>query len=175
ETLLRISTSYRLFLFEVRMLQLNTKRKEYDYKSARKLPVVKRVIAFVGQLSTTEPQHIHNRKLREVFGKESNDFAKHLKAMTIVKVSQQYIVGKQSQSYVRNDEGLNRLIELSGVSKAQAVIEALPEETRQELETGNIEYKEGDNRFYHSLINLKRDIKREFWGTFGYDHDYDIE
>lgn len=157
------------------MLQLTTTRKTFDYTDKRKLPVVRRVIAFVSQMSTTTPTQLHNRKLREVFGKESNDFAKHLKAITLVKVSQQYIVGKQSQSYVRNEEGLNRLVEQSGITAAEAIAEALPEQQRQELESGDIEYIEGDNRFYHSLINLKRETKREFWESFGYNYDYDIE
>ncbi len=159
------------------MLELKTNKKIYNYTDSRKLPVVKRVIAFVSQLSETDAQPIHNKKLCEIFGNASNDFAKHLKQLTLVKVNPQYIVGQTSQSYIRKSEGLEILKRAIGFGDRE-VAEVLTGSYSQfddEIKSGVFVYNEKGNRFYHSLQMLRREIKDAFWQQHGYIYNIDIE
>lgn len=159
------------------MVGLKLRTAKYDYTTSRRIGVVKRVIAFVCELSATDAVPLHTKKLREVFGKESNDFAKHLKALCLVKVSGQYIVGKQSQSYVRNEEGVQRLIDAVGLKQEDvgALLIDQYAEYQSEIESGSFKYNEKDNRFYHAFQNIKKTNKQSFWASHGYHHDLDIE
>lgn len=159
------------------MLKLNTTKKAYDYCTARRVPVVRRVIAFLADLSTTQAQQIHYKKLREVFGKESNDFVKHLKALTLVKVSQQYIVGEQSQAYIRNEQGFQTLLDAANIDRQNVgtIVADRYEQYNSEIATGKFVYNEQGNRFYHPLQNMARENKGAFWASHGYTVDLDIE
>jgi hypothetical protein len=170
-------TTQGIVYWEIEMLELKAK-KAFNYTGSRQLPVVKRVIAFVSQLSASEPQQIGASKLREVFGKETNEFAKHLKLMVLFRTSKQYIKGLQYQQYVRKDEGFNQLKELAGISDEEVGTLVAEQYTQwnPEIQSGVFVYNEQSNRFYHPLQSIIKKVdKPAFWRVHGYNHDIDID
>lgn len=123
------------------------------------------------QLSTTSPEPVHHNKLREIFGTASNPLSAYLRS-NLLKPVGGYIVGEQSQCYLLNESGFEKLRVLS---QHMVTTSCAPrDKVYPELKTLTFTYKDQSQRYWHPLQNIKREHKASFWRGY-LPFNYDIE
>ncbi len=159
------------------MLTLNTVRRQYDYTAPRRLAVVKRVIAFAAELSATRPQAFTRQGCVRCSAVSPTISHSTSRPWYWSRSAQQYIVASKAQMYVRNPEGLERLVGAVGMAASEVPRLVADRSTRydSEIATGAFVYNAKSNRFHHGLHQIRRVNKPAFWARHGYCYDYDIE
>jgi len=107
-----------------------------------------RALGFVcGVMSTTKSQSWSSRYIDRYLGSQRNDLSKYLR------------------------EALN----LTNIQTYPSVVEVAKEDHLAELVTGNFDYNDKSNRYWHPLQRYRRQHRTQILADHGYQHQYDIE
>jgi len=141
-----------------------------------------RALGFVcGVMSTTKSQSWSSRYIDRYLGSQRNDLSKYLRENLLI-VTDEFYRYNSSQNkckeYRLNQIGLDHLREalnLTNIQTYPSVVEVAKEDHLAELVTGNFDYNDKSNRYWHPLQRYRRQHRTQILADHGYQHQYDIE
>lgn len=169
-------------------------RYEPNTKDPRVLKRIRAAYAYtLANFSDKESPH-SMLAITKKFGQAQTDLSQWLMRTLLTCTDTHYSnAASLSMKYVINIEGallIDQLLhgsldkvfskaEIEDINKGSlqnTVVTAMyAEDFKDELATGDFEYKDQSERLWHPIQNIKKDYKRNLLGKQGYRHEYDIE
>lgn len=130
-------------------------------------------LAFVEQYIKDQPRWLSTREISKHFGWLGRPLGKYLKEQLLICTDPYFNMHSgQCKKYQKNTEGVLALKSLLGIENLPVIVS---ESIKEQLDTGEFEYKQSSNREYHPLQNEPKRIKRPLLAAKGYRHEYDIQ
>lgn len=128
-------------------------------------------LEWVGKYITARPNWLSTREIDRHFGQGQLALSQWLrsKLLCVVDPYSNYLTGT-CKTYCRNYDGYYELQQLLKPDQIQKI----QDQHQTELETGNFSYTESNNREFHPLQWVKKEIRTEVLVKNGYRYDYDI-
>jgi len=141
---------------------------------------IKKAIGFAhGVMSETKPHPWSTRYIDRYFGSQRNDLSKYLRKilLTCVKSSwnkdqgrcKEYVLNKQGFEFLRDQIGLKDNKQIYPI-----VVDQVAQAHCDELGSGQFQYTDKSQRFWHPLQNYRRTYRTQILQDHGYKFHYDI-
>lgn len=149
---------------------------ELNIKDPRVLKRIEKSVQWARKyLSPTKSSWLSTREIDKHLGSQRNDLSKHLRGLLLTCTNDNYSKAKkQCKQYCLNQQGLDYLMAITTTQLQYCVVE-VPAELKQQLESGNFQYKDSSDRLFNPIQNIKRGAKKQLLKEHGYKYEYDIQ
>ena len=138
----------------------------------------KAIKAITRYLHTEDHQHEFDRRWLNVnLGRTTDNLGRYLRRHLLKCKSHYYskTLGI-AKTYQLRSEGINKILNyLNMPPMKQFMRRNIIEQYAVEFQTGEFNYNEISDRFYHPLQNIKKDERYELFSEVGYQYQYDIQ
>ena len=128
-------------------------------------------------LSESADLPVPAQTLDSVFGPIGHKLGDYLRANLLIR-SDMYKPGLRFYKYRLKKNSINKILSQqdnnSYFVNTSSRIKVLQDHFKEELSTLEFKLKEQSNRYWHPALNIKRELKQEFWKPY-LPYDYDIE
>jgi len=159
---------------------------------------IKHAIGFATSYLSNKPRVLTEKKNKDstadkrltitaAFGQAQDNLPKWLRTMLLKVSDSHYFFGNggQSRSYVLNNWGVEKLIDILNtptkkfnehVAADELMIATLTKDFEEEMRTKKFQYtQKASARLWHPLQNLQKEKAAKVWDHFGLPHDYDVK
>ena len=173
-----------------------TKEKEYtpNFNDPRTITRCKDALAFVcAYVSAEKDTPLSKMLMIEYFGQPQHKLAAYIKDTLLICTNHYYSIdNKISKKYIMNIYGVNFLTSKvykensdsistnvvqyePSLEESIALIEKKYEKQLRDLDNGTIQYTVKSDRYFVSLQNIRREVKKQVLAKHHFVHQYDIE
>lgn len=137
-------------------------------------------LLFATELSEKTPKQLSKNLINKYFGHSGNTLSKWLRSKLLTVNSDKFIFNSDRplcKKYTQNRIGVLKLRrQLDGLP----IDDIDPEETltpvlEQQLQTGEIQYREISDRLFNPLQFIPKTVKKKTYSRYGYAYNYDIK